>query len=66
MSRHRCPMTDLYQPADAQTRGLARAILAAAKTACLGVNDPATGAPFVTLVAFALVDGAPALLYQRP
>ena len=45
---------DPIRPTDADARGIARALLTGARTAALGVLDPATGAPFVSRVAFGL------------
>jgi heme iron utilization protein len=50
-----------YQPVDEAARAQAAALMTGARTAALGVLD-ATGAPSVSRVATAMIDGAPALL----
>lgn len=45
---------DPVRPADDEARAIARALVTGARTAALGVLDPATGAPFVSRVAFGL------------
>ena len=45
------------RPTDNDARALARDLIAGAKFAALGVSDPATGAPFVSRIAFALDAG---------
>lgn len=53
--------TDPIRPTDEAARGIARALMTAARTAALAVLDPATGAPFVSRIGFGLGPGGEAL-----
>jgi len=55
-------MADPIRPTDDEARDLARGLLAQARVAALGVIDPASGAPWVSRVAMAMIAGAPGLL----
>lgn len=51
------------RPADDEARALARGLLDKARTAALGVIEPASGAPYVSLVGFGMArDGCPVSL----
>ena len=57
------PSRSPIRPTDDEARALARALLSRARSAALGVIEPATGAPFVTRIALGLTpDGAPVSL----
>jgi putative heme iron utilization protein len=57
------PSQSPLRPTDDEARALARALLAQAQSAALGVIEPATGTPFVTRIALGLgPDGAPVSL----
>lgn len=54
------PSQSPIRPTDDAARALARTLLAQARSAALGVIEPATGAPFVTRIGLGLgPDGAP-------
>lgn len=53
--------TEPVRQADATARGIARNLLLAARTAAIGVIEPETGAPFVSLVAFGIGPAGEAL-----
>lgn len=57
------PSQSPIRPTDDEARALARALLSRARSAALGVIEPATGAPLVTRIALGLApDGAPVSL----
>ncbi len=55
-------MTDTIRPTDDQARALAGGLLRAASFAALAVNDPETGAPYVSRIGLGWVEGRPVSL----
>lgn len=55
-------MTDPIRPTDDEARALARSLLRQARFAALAVNDPDTGAPYVSRIALGMVGGPVSLI----
>lgn len=56
------PMTDPIRPTDDEARALAQSLLSGARFAALAVQDPETGAPYVSRVALGEGQGYPVSL----